>query len=399
MTFRKTLLAAGIGILSGLASTLFLYLLDFATRLRLGYPPLIWALPLAGFAIGWVYLRLGRAVAGGHGLILDEIHEPKKVVPFIMAPLILLSTVLTHLCGGSAGREGTAVQMGASLADQLSRFFKMDVHDRRFLLMAGAGAGFGSAVGAPWAGTIFGMEVIQVGELRIQAFWESLIASFLAYATTLLLQAPHSVYPFVTVPGFQVPTLLLVALAGVAFGLTARIFAWLAHALEDFWRKRSLYAPFKTALAGLLLAILLTWEGTQRYAGLGIAVIQDALQAPAFWHDPALKTFFTVLTVGSGFKGGEFIPLVYIGTTLGSVLGPILSVDAPLLAAVGFAAVFAGAANTPLACSLMAMEIFGWSFAPYALIGCYMSYLVSGHKGIYKGQKILRKKHEFYRLR
>ncbi len=310
-----------------------------------------------------------------------------------MAPFILAGTVLTHLFGGSAGREGTAVQMGASLADQLSKFFKIDPVERKILLTAGAGAGFGAAIGAPWAGVIFGMEVINVGRLRLFALFECFIASFVGFYTTKFLGAPHTHYPSVVIPNFEWNLLIYVAVAGVLFGLSAQVFTRFTHVVEHTCQRWITYPPVRPLLAGVLLILLYWLEGSYQYDGLGLQYIQQALVQQGEWHVPLYKGFFTALTVGSGFKGGEFIPLVYIGSTLGSALAQILPVAAPFLAALGFAAVFGGASNTPIACSLMATEIFGLQIAPYALLACFMSYYFSGHSGIYRSQIIYARKH------
>ena len=391
---KWSLLSALCGVLAGVAASIFLILLDWATKARDQYPVIIWALPLAGFFIGWVYHHYGRDVAPGQNLILDEIHDPKKTVPMKMAPFILLGTVITHLFGGSAGREGTAVQMGASLSDQLTIVFKIEPDERKILLVAGAGAGFGAAIGAPWAGVVFGMEVINIGRLRLFAWFECLVASFVGYFTTLALGAPHSIYPQFKIPDFDFKTLGLVIFAGILFGISSKLFTILTHAIERLNSKLISYPPIKPFLAGLILVGLYYFEGSYRYAGLGIQYIQEALHVPAHFRDPALKGFFTALTVGSGFKGGEFIPLVFIGTTLGSALSLFIPVSFQLLGAVGFAALFAGAANTPIACTLMAMEIFGYKIGPYALAASFASYYFSGHHGIYKSQKIHMRKHK-----
>jgi H+/Cl- antiporter ClcA len=220
------------GILSGAAAAIFLISLEWATNLRINHPEIIWGLPLAGLAIGLLYHYLGKDVAAGNNLILDEIHDPKKVVPPHMAPFILAGTLVTHLFGGSAGREGTAVQMGASLSDQLSRFFRIEPQERRILLAAGAGAGFGAAIGAPWAGVIFGMEVINVGRLRLFALLECFIASFTGFYLAVALGAPHTRYPSVALPDLGVKTLALVAVAGAIFGLSARFFTACTHLVE-----------------------------------------------------------------------------------------------------------------------------------------------------------------------
>ena len=390
---RSAALSAVCGLFAGIAAAIFLISLDIATRTRDSLPFIIWALPIAGLSIGLVYYYWGHDSGRGHNLILDEIHDPKKIVPFRMAPFILGGTLLTHLFGGSAGREGTAVQMGASLADQIGRFLRIEIDERKILLVAGAGAGFGAAIGTPWAGVIFGMEVINVGRLRLFAWFECLVASFVGYYTVVLLGAPHSHFPEIAPETFSFKILLWVAIAGIVFGLAAKLFTLLTHFIERLNSKFISYAPLKPFCAGIILVALFYLEGSFRYVGLGIPFIKEALNAPDTIRDPILKMFFTSLTVGSGFKGGEFVPLVFIGTTLGSALSFLIPVSFNLLASVGFAAVFAGAANTPIACSVMAIEIFGLDIAPYVIVACFASYYFSGHHGIYKSQRVHIKKH------
>ncbi len=394
---RWTLLSALGGVLSGLAAAAFLILLEWATSTRDVHPQIIWLLPAAGLAIGWMYHRFGKAVESGSNLILDEIHDPRNVIPARMAPFILLGTVLTHLFGGSAGREGTAVQMGASLSDQLTRFFQIEPEERKVLLVAGAGAGFGAAIGAPWAGAVFGMEVIAVGRLRLFAWFQCLIASFAGYYSAILAGAHHSVFPRVDT-SFELRNAMFVVLAGVAFGLAVRGFVHLTHFIERLHQRLIPRLPLRPFVGGLLLIVLYKIEGSYRYAGLGLPEIQHGLRQASRFSMPALKAFFTALTVGSGFKGGEFIPLVFVGTTLGSALSVIFPVPVGLLGSVGFAAVFAGAANTPIACTIMAIEIFGLPIAPYAFLACFVSYYASGPHGIYKSQRVHSSKHEQIRM-
>jgi H+/Cl- antiporter ClcA len=337
--------------------------------------------------IGLLFHHFGKDVAGGTHLILDEIHDPKKTIPIHMAPFIFVSTLLTHLVGGSAGREGTAVQIGASLSDQLSLLFNIAPDDRKRLLMAGAGAGFGAAIGVPLAGAIFGMEVLYVGKLKVVALPECLIASFTATYTARFLGAPHTIYPHFYEQGLHLKSLLIVAVAGVLFGLAARLFIILTHGIEKNMHRFITYPPYRPFLGGLILAGAFYWEHSYRYVGLGLSVIIQAFHLPASFHDPLYKIGFTALTIGSGFKGGEFVPLIFIGTTLGSTLSIIVPGSLQLLASVGFSAVFAAASNTPLACTVMAIELFGIGVWPYALVACFVGYYVSGHTSIYKGQR------------
>jgi H+/Cl- antiporter ClcA len=375
------------GLLAGIATAIFLILLDLATKTRLAHREIIWFLPLAGWAIGEAYFRFGARAESGNNLVLDEIHDPQRVLPLRMTPFVLLGTLITHLFGGSAGREGTAVQMGASLSDQLSKYFRVGQDERKILLVAGAGAGFGAAIGAPIAGIVFGMEMIRVGRLKLFAPVECTIASLVAYYTAVGLGAPHSVYPSIVIPPYSLSLLLVVVVAGILFGLAARLFVVVTHFVELALKKFVGYPPLRPFIAGVLLCGLYWAEGSYRYAGLGIETIQRGLAEPSALSWPWWKIGFTALTIGSGFKGGEFIPLVFVGTTLGSALSVWLPASVGLLGALGFAAVFGAGANTPIACTIMAMEIFGLRIGGFALVACFSAYLVSGMHGIYKKQR------------
>lgn len=391
---RWTFLSALCGMFAGTTTTLFLIFLDWATGYRLAHPHIIWILPLAGLLTGGLYHHYGKDIISGNNLILDEIHNPQKTIPFLMIPFIFTSTIVTHLFGGSAGREGSAVQMAAAFSDQLTRVFKITPEERKYLLTAGLGAGFGTAIGAPWAGAVFGMEVLHVERLRPFAWFQCLIASFVGFSVSVLLKAPHSSYPAIDVPPMDLKTFLSVVAAGAIFGIAAKLFSMSAHGVERAFKHWVRYPPLRTLIGGLVVIAFFSMEGSHKYAGLGIPSIQEALTNPAEFKEPVLKTISTSLTIGTGFKGGEFTPLVFIGTTLGSALSSILPVSFGLLAALGFAAVFSGAANTPIACTLMAMEIFGIHIGPFALIACFISYYFSGTHGVYRSQRVHVKKHQ-----
>ena len=392
---RRFFLSGLTGALAGTAASILLISLDAVTNYRDQYPSILFGLPFAGLFIGWMYHRYGKEVAEGTNLIIEEIHELRKTIPFRMSPFVLFGTLLTHLFGGSAGREGTAVQMGASLADQLHRWFTIEVDERKIFLIAGTGAGFGTAIGAPWAGALFGMEVLYIGRFKLFAWIECTIASFVGYGVTLLLRAPHTHYASIALENLlEFKPLLWVVLVGAMFGLAARLFSTLTRVVERLGTRFVPYPPLRPFLGGIFLIALYYLEGSYRYVGLGIPYIQEAFSNPALYQDSALKMFFTSITIGSGFKGGEFVPLVFIGSTLGSALSAVIPVSITLLAALGFAAVFAGASNAPIACSVMAMEIFGHSIAPYAFVACFTAYYFSGPRGIYKTQRVHARKHE-----
>ena len=390
--FKWVALAIVVAVLAGSASAFFLFALDWATRTREANRWLLWGLPFAGFAVGWVYLTLGRRVEAGNNLLIDEIHDPQSVVPLRMAPLVLAGTVISHLFGASIGREGTAVQMGGALADQLTHFFKLKHEDRRMVLMAGISAGFASVFGTPLAGAVFALEVLAIGRMRLDALLPCVVAAVVADQVGLMWGVQHTQYEVGLVPPITAWLLAAMVVAGALFGLAGKLFADGTHALSGVMKKHIAYAPLRPLLGGAVIAALVMWGSFDRYIGLGIPVMVEAFAHPLAPTDFLGKMVFTMASLGSGFKGGEVTPLFYIGATLGNALAPLLDAPFALLAAVGFVAVFAGAANTPIASTLMAMELFGAEIGVFAALACVMSYVCSGHSGIYRAQRVVHRK-------
>ncbi len=385
-----------VGIMAGSASALLLVSLSYATALRESHVWLILLLAPAGWLVGLLYKHFGASVEAGNNLILEQTHDPTAVIPIRMTPLILFGTFITHLFGGSAGREGTAIQTGASLADQLSRPLRLDSQGRRILLMAGISAGFASVFGTPLAGAIFGIEVLAIGTLSYDAIAPCFLSAFIADLVTRAWHVHHTLYRVAEVPAMSLTGVLYSMLAGIAFGIVGMCFAKLTHAVSRFAKKHIANAPLRPLAGGLVVTTAVFAIGTPhtlKYLGLGIPTILAAFSSKLPIYDFAAKIAFTAVTLGTGFKGGEVTPLFYIGATLGNALSHLLPLPPSLLAGMGFVAVFAGAANTPVASTLMAVELFGAEAGAYAGIACVIAYLFSGHSGIYNAQRVGRSKH------
>jgi len=388
------LLGSLVGAVCGVASALFLSLLDEATALRERHSLIVYTLPLAGLVIGALYAKWGAPIRGGNNLVLDTVHEGNRQLPLRMAPMVLVGTVLTHLFGGSAGREGTAVQMGGSLADAIAHRFRVSADTRRELLAAGIAGGFGSVFGTPIAGAVFGLEVVVVGRLGYEALLPALVASVVGDLVTRGLGISHTVYPVPAALPLTVDVLARWLVFAVAVAGVAILFVEGTHRLKKLLEGRVPSLPLRMALGGLAVVGLWKLSGTDAYLGLGVPTIVRAFVDPALPQSAfAWKLLFTAVTLAAGFLGGEVTPLFFIGAALGNVLARLLGLPVDLGAAVGMAALFAAAANTPLALSIMAVELVGASALPHVAIVATVAYLLTGHRGIYPAQRIARLKH------
>lgn len=382
-------LGALVGVFCGAASALFLYLLEEATDYRGGHELLVYLLPLAGLVIGVLYARFGESIKAGNNLVIDTIHDEGPEIPFRMLPMVLVGTVLTHLFGGSAGREGTAVQMGASLSDYISHRLKLGRELRLQLLAAGVAGGFGSVFGTPIAGAVFGLEFVVLGRIEYGALVPALVASVVGDLTTRGLGIHHAIYPAAPhVPLDPLMCLKWLVFAG-AVAVTSVAFIELTHFLKRTGERHVKLLGVRMAIGGAIVVVLWKLVGTSDYLGLGVPTILRSFTDP---HLPpyafALKLVFTAVTLGAGFLGGEVTPLFFIGAALGGVLAPVLGIPRELGAGVGLAAVFASASNTPLALSIMAVELLGASVLPHVVIVCVVAYLISGHRSIYPSQRV-----------
>lgn len=400
-----TVMIVPVAIVVGLLNAFFLWLLDLATQTRIGNPWLLYALPLAGLVIVFAYRNLGKNSEAGNNLIMDEIHEPGAGVPARMGPLVLLSTVVTHLFGGSAGREGTAVQIGGAAAHLLGKWYRLGPEDIGTLLIAGVAAGFSAVFGTPLAGAIFALEVLAIGRIKYQAVIPALFAAILADFVCSAAGAHHTHYQinfqqlstlFDNTVNVSLVLSLQVVAAAIVFGLAGYLFAEMNHVLKKVF-KTTLCNPYIIVVVGGLLVILAVHLlGVTDYIGLGVYPSRDggvsitsAFQpGGAEWYSWLVKLILTSITLAAGFKGGEVTPLFFVGATLGNTLAWLLGAPVELFAALGFLAVFAAATNTPLACTVMGIELFGADHMLYFAIACFTAYYFSGHTGIYASQRI-----------
>ncbi|HMP93497.1 MAG TPA: voltage-gated chloride channel family protein [Phnomibacter sp.] len=401
-----TAMIVPVSVVTGSLVALFLWLLELATVTRWNHLWLLFLLPLAGIFITWLYKQFGKNSDAGNNLIMDEIHRPGGGVPARLTPLILFTTIITHLFGGSAGREGTAVQMGGSISALFARWYNMHRRDKRILLMCGMAAGFGAVFGTPIAGAVFALEVLAIGRIKYDGLLPCFIASILADITCSAYGIHHTHYSIAFkgsvadtvrwLPYLSFDFLLLakVIMAGVAFGLVGYMFAEAVHLFKNLAHKY-IVNKWLIPVAGAALVVGISYAlGTFNYLGLGVTNPEGVSIVNAFNPGGAhpfswlWKLLLTAITLSTGFKGGEVTPLFFMGAALGNTLATLSGAPVDLFAGLGFIAVFAGATNTPLACTLMGVELFGANNVVYYAVACFTAYYFSGHTGIYGSQRM-----------
>ncbi|HTG66745.1 MAG TPA: voltage-gated chloride channel family protein [Flavobacterium sp.] len=397
LSLKWILICALIGLFSGSASAFFLISLEWVSHFRTQNNWIFWLLPIGGLIIGLLYHYYGKDVVKGNNLLLEEYQAPQKTIPLKMAPFVLLGTLITHLFGGSAGREGTAVQMGGAIADQFSRIFQLDVTDRKTLIILGISAGFASVFGTPLAGAIFALEVVLSCKFSIKSAILSFVVAFFAYYTVELWNVQHTHYSIPNIPELNPENLFWIIPAGILFGFAAMLFSRSTHFWGSLFSKTISYPPLRPYIGGVILALTFYYFDASKFMGLGVPSIVEAFNKPSNYSDFFLKILFTGFTLGAGFKGGEVTPLFFVGATLGSALSVFIPLPIALLAGMGFVAVFSGATHTPVACTVMGIELFGIESAVFIAISCFIAYLASGSVGIYHSQNAKGLKYHLYK--
>jgi H+/Cl- antiporter ClcA len=397
-------------VLVGSATAWFLIALDFVTIWRTNQIWVVNFLPLIGLGIGFAYHYFGADAKKGNDLIL-EIHQATettsttnttstissstKPIPLIMAPLIFISSLLTHLGGGSAGREGTAVQMGGAIADQFTSIFKLSSAERKTILIMGVSAGFAAVFGTPFAAAIFALEIMSFRKVKFENIIPSFAAAFGAHYICLAWMVKHTVYSIDIIPSITISTISWTMLAGLIFGLAAFLFIYTGKIFEALFSKIK-FEPMRPFIGGIIIALFIVVANSTKYIGLGIPSIMDAFNEPAGNFDFALKLLLTSLTLSAGFKGGEVTPLFFIGATLGNVLIWFIPLPMVLLAGMGFVAVFAGATHCVVASIIMGMELFGIQAGMYVGLASLAAYFASGRNGIYNAKLKMGAKYDLY---
>lgn len=382
---KWVLLCIIIGVLTGAASAFFLISLDVVGQYRETHQWIIYSLPVIGFAIGVMYYYYGGAASKGNNLLLEQHQSPKTTISFKMAPLVYIGTILTHLAGGSAGREGTAVQMGGAIADQFTKMFKCNSDERKTILIIGISAGFAAVFGTPIAGAIFALEIMLFKNIKVANVVPSFVAAYIAHYTCLAIGVQHTKYIIKEIPSIHTISIIGSVLAGFIFGLTALLFTQL-NLMWSWLFKKVHYPPLRPMIGGCILIIAIVILGTTKHIGLGIPTIIESFNSPVGKYDFLIKLLLTTFTLSAGFKGGEVTPLFFIGATLGNILIWFIPLPMALLAGMGLVAVFAGATHCVIASTVLGIELFGLKAGLFIGIASVMSYFASGVSGIYSAQ-------------
>ncbi len=380
-------LASCAGVLVGLSTTVFLKALGFSISAASGYSYYYLLLPAALFLSALIVKYLAPD-AEGHGTekIIEAVHQHSGKIRLMVVPVKLVATIITIALGGSAGKEGPAAQIGAGISSAFSDLLRFDDRDRKKLVICGISAGFATVFGTPIAGAIFGVEVLFVGGMLYEVLLPSFVAGIVAFQVSSALGITYFHEPLTFVPVFSSLFFIKVCAAGIFFGLCSLLLIEVLRLFERMSHRLKIWPPLKGLLGGSVLVIL-TFLFSTRYLGLGLDTIKDALEGGAIPGGAfLLKIVFTAITLGFGGSGGIITPIFFVGATAGNLFGSVLGFNVAVFSAIGMIALLAGAANTPISASIMAIELFGPAIGPYAAVACVISFLMTGHRSVYPSQ-------------
>lgn len=381
-----------MGTVCGLVGTAFHICVLYVTGFRENNHPIIYFLPLAGVVIVFIYRICGIRHSKGTNLVIGSIRSTDDEIPSRMAPLIFITTVITHLFGGSSGREGAALQIGGSIGVSVAKIFKLDDSDKHILTLCGMSAVFSALFGTPVTAALFSMEVISIGILYYCAFVPCLFSSVIAYAVTKKLHVVHDVYEIANIPSADAAVILKVIALAILCAVLSSLFCIFMNVVHKLFRKFFKNQYVRVFAGGAMLVLLNIVLNTTDYNGTGVNIIERALGGEAKPAAFLLKALFTAITIGCGFRGGEIVPSFFIGSTFGCIVGGLLGLDPGFAAGLGMVCFFCGVVNCPLTSLFLSIELFGSSGIVLFTIGCAVSYMLSGYYSLYNEQKIIYSK-------
>lgn len=383
---KLILISILIGGISGLFIGIFLIFLEKAVDINLKHKFLVFILPLSGMLMTFLYSKYGGNSQKGNNLIIENINGSKEEIKFIMAPLVFLGTVLTHLFGGSVGREGTGVQIGGTIGNALSKILKCSTYEKKILLISGVAAGFSSVFGTPITGTIFALEISNIGSLNYNSMIPAITSAIVGNSVVKILGVKHSHYKIPPVESVDLTNILKVIILAICFGLASRLFVYMTHWFKEKLIKYCKNQYLKIFVGGSLMVLATLLLGNSLYNNLSLGLLSSAFDGNVSYLAFIIKLMLTTLCLGAGYQGGEVTPLFVIGATLGATLSNILGLPFAFSAALGLVGVFSVATNAPIACFMMYLELFGSNNIIFAMLVCMIAVFISGHKGIYTSQ-------------
>ncbi len=392
-TLKWIVFSIVVGIFVGILGSLFSILLSHATSFRTEHPKIIYLLPFSGLVIVGLYHLMHNEKDTGTNLIISAVHSGKKL-SFQTAPLIFISTILTHLFGGSAGREGAALQMGGSFGNSIGKFFRFDEKDNKIVIMCGMSAAFSAVFGTPLAATLFPLEMVTVGIMYYSALLPCVISSLTAHSVAVLFHLHAESYDLGMLPEWSIMSASKVTILALLCAVLSILFCVILHKTEHLYHKYFPNAYLRIFVGGLFIVLFTILVGSNDYNGAGSHIIEQCFSGEVAPESFLLKMIFTALTIGAGYKGGEIVPSFYIGATFGCLFGNLLGFSPALCAGIGLVSVFCGVTNSPITSLIISFELFGFESMPFFLIAVAFSYMFSGYFSLYNTQKIMYSKYK-----